>query len=160
MSCPICLRPIGVVEVGLPRFGRVDKYSFVSVIRVYDEYAEGLAGLEDYSHAFVLWYFHETRGVRLRLRPWGREDFPEVGIFATRFTQRPNPLALTIVKIVEVDPPRLRVMGLDAWSGSPVLDIKPYDHLDVVNEFRTPDWFEEFFKSLGGLPEWLGPSRR
>ena len=160
MSCPICLRPIGVVEVGLPRFGRVDKYSFVSVIRVYDEYAEGLAGLEDYSHAFVLWYFHETRGVKLRLRPWGREDFPEVGIFATRFTQRPNPLALTIVKIVEVDPPRLRVMGLDAWSGSPVLDIKPYDHLDVVNEFRTPDWFEEFFKSLGGLPEWLGPGRR
>ena len=85
---------------------------------------------------------------------------PEVGIFATRFPNRPNPLALTIVKIVEVDPPRLRVMGLDAWSGSPVLDIKPYDHLDVVNEFRTPDWFEEFFKATrGGLPHWLGPRR-
>jgi Uncharacterized conserved protein len=74
--------------------------------------------------------------------------------------QQAQPLALTIVKIVEVDPPRLRVMGLDAWSGSPVLDIKPYDHLDVVNEFRTPDWFEEFFKETrGGLPHWLGPRR-
>ena len=161
MSCPICLKPIGVVEVGMPRFGKVDKYSVVSVIRIYDEYVEGLTGLEEYSHAFILWYFHESRGAKLKLRPWGREEMPEVGIFATRFPQRPNPLALTIVKIVEVDPPRLRVMGLDAWGGSPVLDIKPYDHLDVVNEFKTPDWFEDFFRyARGSLPSWLGPTSR
>lgn len=59
-----------------------------------------------------------------------------------------------------MDPLRLRVIGPDAWSGSPVLGIKPYDHLDVVFQFRTPDWFEEFFKSLGGMPEWLGLGRK
>lgn len=113
----------------------------------------GLGGWRSTATPSIIWLFYETRGVKLRLRPWGRGDFPEVGIFATRFTQRPNPIALSIVKIVEVDPPRLKVLGLDAWSGSPVLDIKPYDHLDVVNEFRTPDWFEEFFKETrGGLP--------
>jgi conserved hypothetical protein TIGR00104 len=157
----ICLKPIGVVEVGLPRSDNVDRFTFVSVIRIFDEFAEGLRGLEDYSHAFVLWYLHEAKEPRLTLRPWGREDFPEVGIFATRFTQRPNPIALTLVRIVEVDPPRLKVMGLDAWSGSPILDIKPYDHLDVVNEFKTPDWFEEFFREKAGeYPEWLGPRRK
>ncbi|ABL87604.1 protein of unknown function UPF0066 [Pyrobaculum islandicum DSM 4184] len=161
MSCPICVRPIGVVEVGLPRWGSVDRFDFVSVIRVFDEYVDGLVGLEEYSHAFILWHFHEAGAPRLRLRPWGREDLPEVGIFATRFPQRPNALALTIVKIVEVDPPRVRVLGLDAWSGSPVLDIKPYDHLDVVNEFRTPDWVEEFFRgSADKFPRWLGPARK
>ncbi|MEZ0319648.1 MAG: tRNA (N6-threonylcarbamoyladenosine(37)-N6)-methyltransferase TrmO [Pyrobaculum sp.] len=160
MSCPICLKPIGYVEVGLPRGGEVDKYSYVSTIRVYDEYVDGLLGIEEYSHAFVLWLFHEAPPPRLRIRPWEREDMPEVGIFATRFPQRPNPLALTIVKVEEVDPPRLRVAGLDAWSGSPVLDIKPYDHLDVVNEFKTPDWFEEFFKEKkDAIPRWLGPKR-
>ncbi|MFN7106144.1 MAG: tRNA (N6-threonylcarbamoyladenosine(37)-N6)-methyltransferase TrmO [Pyrobaculum sp.] len=156
----LCLKPIGVVEVGLPRSGEVDKYSYVSTIRLFDEYVEGLTGLEEYSHAHILWYFHEVPQPRLKLRPWKREDMPEVGIFATRFPQRPNPLALTIVKIVEVEPPRLRVMGLDAWSGSPVLDIKPYDHLDVVNQFKVPDWFEEFLKEKkSSLPTWLGPRR-
>lgn len=156
----ICLKPIGFVEVGIPKTGNVDKYVFISTIKIYDEYVEGLAGLEDYSHAFVLWYFHEAPPPRLRVKPWRREDMPEVGIFATRFSPRPNPIALTIVKIVEVDPPKLRVMGLDAWSGSPVLDIKPYDHLDVINEFRVPDWFEEYFREkVGEFPRWLGPRR-
>jgi len=156
----ICLRPIGVVEVGLPRSGGVDRFSYVSTVRIFDEFAEGLAGLEEYSHAIVIWYLHEAPPYRLRVRPWGREDMPEVGIFATRFTPRPNRIAITIVKLVDVDPPRIRVMGLDAWTGSPVLDIKPYDHLDVVNEFRTPDWVERFFEEQGGaLPKWLGPRR-
>jgi len=76
MSSPICLRPIGVVEVGLPRSDKVDRFSFVSVVRIFDEYAEGLRGLEEYSHAFVLWHFHEAKTPRLTLKPWGREDLP------------------------------------------------------------------------------------
>ncbi len=157
----ICLKPIGVVEVGYPRSGGVDKYSYVSTIYVYEEYAEGLTGLEDYSHAHVLWHFHEAPPPKLKLKPWKREEMPEVGIFATRFPQRPNPIALTIVKIVQVEPPRLRVMGLDAWTGSPVLDIKPYDQLDVVNQFKVPDWLEEVLKEKRHtLPTWLGPQKR
>jgi tRNA-Thr(GGU) m(6)t(6)A37 methyltransferase TsaA len=154
------MRPIGFVEVGVPRAGGVDeyRYSFVSVIRVYDEYAEGLEGLEEYSHAFVLWYFHEAGEGGLKVRPVAGEVAPEVGVFATRSPLRPNRIALTIVKLVEVSPPRVRVMGLDAWTGSPVLDIKPYDHFDVVNEFRTPDWLEEHVRRvISRLPPWLGP---
>ncbi|MEM0369162.1 MAG: tRNA (N6-threonylcarbamoyladenosine(37)-N6)-methyltransferase TrmO [Pyrobaculum sp.] len=156
----ICLRPVGYVEIGIPKTGFVDKFSFVSTIKIYDEFIEGLKGLDEYSHAFVLWYFHEAPPPRLVVRPWRREDMPEVGIFATRYSPRPNPIALTIVKLVEIDPPKIKVMGLDAWSGSPILDIKPYDHLDVVNEFRVPDWFEEFFRErMGEIPQWLGPKR-
>jgi tRNA-Thr(GGU) m(6)t(6)A37 methyltransferase TsaA len=161
------LRPIGVVLEGLPRPGEGVKpptrLAVVGVIRVYDDYAEGLKGLEGYSHAIILYWMHEAGEARLRLHPWGDESLPEVGVFATRFPSRPNPIGLSVVEILGVDPPLLRVKGLNAWPGSPVLDIKPYDYYDIVKKPRVPEWFERRWrewrarKRYDEVAPWMGP---
>lgn len=167
MAGVVELKPIGVVVDGLPRPGEGPRPStrlaVVGVIRVYDEYVEGLRGLEEYSHAIILYWMHEAREARLKLCPWGDERLPEVGVFATRFPSRPNPIGLSVVEVLSVDPPLLRVKGLDAWPGSPVLDIKPYDYYDIVRKPRVPDWFERRWrewrarKRYDEVAPWMGP---
>ena len=152
------VKPIGIVETGLPEDLKVNRYEFVSTIRLFDEYVDGLAGLGEYSHAIILWLMHRVQQTRLRVVPFNRRDVGEVGIFATRFPPRPNPIGLSVVEIVDVDPPRLRVRGLDAWSGSPVIDIKPYDYMDVVKRPRIPTWLaEKLDEASKHFPDWLGP---
>lgn len=144
MYQPICVKPIGYVIEGLSRErrerGGTTRYRIVSKIRLLDEYAEGLTGLEEYSHAIIVYWMHEAPPPRLKGRPWGEESLPEVGVFATRFPSRPNPIGVSVVEVVGVEKPMLLVRGLDAWSGTPVLDIKPYDYYDVVCEPRVPHW--------------------
>ncbi len=164
-----CFRPIGVVEKGVPRPDehreKPSRYAIVSRIRVFDEYAEGLLGLDEYSHAIIVYWLHEESRVRLRFRPWNDPRLPEVGIFATRFPSRPNPIAITVVEIVRVEPPILDVRGLDAWTGTPVLDIKPYDYYDVVRQPRVPQWLHERWekakreKRYDEIAPWLGPCK-
>lgn len=143
----IRLRPIGVVESGLPEEGpKVDRRTFVSTVRIFDEFSAGLKGIEEYSHVFVIWFMDRVKETRITLKPWGLEDMPEVGIFATRFPPRPNPIGLTVAEIVSVEPPRLRLRNLDAWTGSPILDLKPYDVLDIVQRPKMPEWLKRFLK--------------
>ena len=140
------LKPIGYVEVGFPRPSEPErdkydtKYDFIGIVRVYDEYTDGLLGLEEYSHVILIYVFHEQRDVRLRVRLRGVNK--EVGIFATRYPLRPNPIGLSVLELVKVEPPRLWLRGLDAWTGTPVLDIKPYDYYDVVKRPKVPREFE------------------
>ena len=158
---PIIVKPIGVVVEGLPEEkGGAGRYNIISTIRVLDEYKDGLKGLEDYSHAFIIYWMDRAPEPRILWKPWGREDLPEVGVFATRFPGRPNPIGLSLVEIVEVGEGLLRVRGLDAWSGTPVIDIKPYDYYDIVCCPRIPAWMEGKWRearSRDGVPEWLGP---
>ena len=161
------LKPIGYVEVGLPRPGEPERdryatrYDFIGVVRVYDEYVDGLMGLEEYSHVILIYVFHEQREVRLRVRLKGTDK--EVGIFATRYPLRPNPIGLSVLELVKVEPPRLWLRGLDAWTGTPVLDIKPYDYYDVVKRPRVPREFEEEWlrsyveKGYAEKVPWMGP---
>ncbi len=159
------MRPIGIVEEGLPRSkgtGTKSRFSLMSKIRLFDEFIEGLEGLEDYSHALILYWFHEIEDHSLKAKPFGGSD-REVGVFATRSPHRVNPLGLTVVEILEVSPPFLIVRGLDAWTGSPVLDVKPYNYYDIVKCPRVPDWFRERWtewtmgKEYGRITPWMGP---
>ena len=160
-------RPIGIVEVGFPRPGEPDReryrsrYEFVGVVRVFDEFVNGLLGLDEYSHVILIYVFHEVKETSLRVRLRGFDK--EVGIFATRYPIRPNPIGLSILELVRMEPPRLWLRGLDAWTGTPVLDIKPYDYYDVVKRPRVPREFEEEWlrsyseKSYDKYAPWLGP---
>ena len=111
---------------------------------------EALAGLEDFSHAEVIFHFDRVaagtveRGAR---HPRGNTRWPRVGIFAQRAKDRPNRLGSTIVEIRKRDGRVLTVAGLDAVDGTPVLDIKP-----VMTEFlprtlvRQPSWSHELMR--------------
>ncbi len=115
-----------------------------SVIELDPDFHGGTQGLEEFSHVLIVYLLDRARyqPERHRVRrPRSQADMPEVGIFAQRGKDRPNPIGLTAVEIVAVEPDRLTVKGLDAIDGSPVLDIKPYfPHFDHVEEPKTPEW--------------------
>ncbi|WP_131160717.1 tRNA (N6-threonylcarbamoyladenosine(37)-N6)-methyltransferase TrmO [Aeropyrum pernix] len=150
----IVLRPIGFVRHGLPdstvreRIGGVEGF-----IEVLPEYAPGLDGLAGFSHIIVIAYLHKSKGRALRVRPRGLlrlgfrlEDLPEVGVFATDSPSRPNPLALTIARLLGIEGRRLRVSGLDLYDGTPVLDIKPYTPSRRVEDLTLPSWYKELLE--------------
>jgi tRNA (adenine37-N6)-methyltransferase len=112
---------------------------------------ESLDGIEEFSHAEIIFVFDqidENSVVAGRRHPRNNPDWPKVGIFAQRASRRPNRLGATIVRILGRDGSRLRVQGLDAADGSPVLDIKP-----VMVEFlprepvRQPAWSHELMRA-------------
>lgn len=125
--------------------GEVESVGGTSVICIYPEYCPGLLGVEGFSHLIVLYWMHlrddeRNRGT-LRVTPGKHGRSPLTGVFACRSPSRPNPIGLTVVKLEAVDGCRLRVSGLDAFEGSPIVDIKPYlHHSNTVPDAMTPEW--------------------
>ena len=123
------LSPIGVVESPLtdpataPKQGREGAPEAMLVIQ--PEVAAGLDGIAAGDEVIVLtWLDRADRGV-LRVHPRDDPANPERGVFSTRSADRPNPIGLHVVEVVEIDDTRLRVRNLEAVHGTPVLDLKP-----------------------------------
>ena len=137
------LKPIGFVKT--KAVGKeVRDRSNVSEIILREDLTEALDGIEDFSHLFVIFWMHEISNEERRtvkVHPRGREDMPLLGVFATRTPHRPNPIGITLVELLEVDGNVLIVRGLDAFDGTPVLDIKPFDYWDMAEDARVPDWW-------------------
>ncbi len=141
MVSEININPVGFVKnsVKEPRFG--DWAGIISDIVLDEKYAEALDGLEDYSHAIVIYWMHGVRTCHIQHRPQGNPEVPVVGTFACRCPARPNPIGITTAEIVSVKDNVLKVKGLDAISGTPILDIKPYTmQYDSVKNVRCPEW--------------------
>lgn len=109
-----------------------------SVIRVYPEYLAGLHRLTEHSHAWILCWFHEADRSPLRITPGRAREAGSFGVFGLRTPARPNPIGLTAVRLLGLEGDLLRVEGLDARAGTPVLDIKPYVSGDIIFSARTP----------------------
>jgi tRNA-Thr(GGU) m(6)t(6)A37 methyltransferase TsaA len=145
---PIEMQPIGVVRNGIT--DAVDRGwgAVESRIELRPDLVGALEGLETFSHALVLTWLHEAPPPPgLRRRPQGRAEFPELGILAQRARYRPNPIAVSAVPIVAVEPGALIVRGLDVIDGTPVLDLKPYvGPFDRVETPRVPDWARRLYE--------------
>ena len=100
------------------------KHDAEGVIDVRPDLEPGLQDIEGFSHLYVIWVFHRVDGYDLIAHP-PSDDRPH-GVFATRSPRRPNPIGLTVVKLLRRDGTRLHVAGVDMLDGTPVLDIKPY----------------------------------
>lgn len=111
--------------------------------------ARALRGLEDFSHCVVVYVFDratwdEARVVR---HPRGNPAWPEVGIFAQRAKDRPNRLGVTTCRVLGIDGATLRVAGLDAIDGTPVVDIKPHmREFGPRGEEHQPRWADELMQ--------------
>jgi tRNA-Thr(GGU) m(6)t(6)A37 methyltransferase TsaA len=86
---------------------------------------QGLSGMEPGRQVMVIFYFHQSRGFDLCQHPRGDKSRPQRGVFTLRSPHRPNPIGVTVVDLVTVEGNVLRVRGLDAINGTPVLDLKP-----------------------------------
>jgi tRNA-Thr(GGU) m(6)t(6)A37 methyltransferase TsaA len=126
MRDAIDLSPIAFVRNGIS--SKPDDWNTVrSELVFYEEYVEGLLGIENLSRLWVIFGFHENKEVRLRVHPRNDPTNPIVGVFASRSPTRPSKLGLTKVDLVGVEHNIVTVTGLDAFDGSPVYDVKPGD---------------------------------
>jgi tRNA-Thr(GGU) m(6)t(6)A37 methyltransferase TsaA len=147
---PFSLAPIGHVESPVLEPVDQDWGKVTSRIVMLPGYGPGLQGLGAFSHAIVLTWLHRasfdpTR--HLVRRPRGLASMPEVGIFAQRAKDRPNPIGVTAVSVLRVEPDAVVVSGLDAINGTPVIDIKPYyPQYDAVDAPRVPEWVNELMR--------------
>ena len=150
-SFRIEVHPIGVVKRQHSDEDINDR-ELVSKIVIGKEYAEGLNGIEDWSHLYVIFWMHLILEEKKSLVcPRSEPDIPAVGIFATRAPIRPNPFGLTLVELMRRKGNVLIVKGLDALNGTPVLDIKPYPYWVkgrwiVVTNYKAPAYFNRINK--------------
>ena len=123
------MRPVGFVRSPhtdtsqIPK-GCGAKHEAEGFVEILPEFEEGLLDVEGFSHLFVIWVFDRAGGFELTGVP--PTDTRPHGVFATRSPRRPNPLGLTVVRLLGREGRRLRVAGLDMLDGTPVLDLKPY----------------------------------
>ncbi len=108
------------------------------VIVLQRPWTRGLQGIEGYSHLMVFFWLHQAHKTDLQLRP--RKGLPPIGFLATRTPHRPNPIGFTVVKLLKRSGAKLWVKGLDAWDGTPILDLKPYTPREQVGRIRIPGW--------------------
>lgn len=125
--------------------GRVEKTGTSACIRLAEKYAAGLLGLDQWSHVNVLWWFDKNdepaKRAILQVHPRGNPANPLTGVFACRAPVRPNLIALSTCRVLAVDGNVVTVDQIDAFDGTPVLDLKPLSPPDLADgPIRVPDW--------------------
>lgn len=109
-------------------------------------FADALSDLDGFSHAILLYHFHRAGPARLKVRPF--LDTVERGVFSTRAPSRPNPIGLSIVKILSIDGPSVEIEDVDIVDGTPLLDIKPYVPAFDVRPDAHTGWIAERLDAL------------
>lgn len=138
--------------------GLIENTEDAVCIRLEEKYAVGLRGLSGYSHVQVVWWMdgcdnESDRSILVESKPY-RHGSDELGVFALRSPERPNPIAISNARILAVDEGAglARLAWIDARNGSPVLDLKPYTpSIDRVRQASTPDWCRHW-------PQWVEDS--
>jgi len=147
----ITFRPIGVIHtIGSDAEVR-ETGDREGELEIYPEFADGLEGIDGYSHLFVIVYFDRLRPEQigpLKVKPRGLlkrgfklEELPLLGVFALDSPTRPNPIGLTLVRLVRREGNRLVVQGLDFFDGTPILDIKGYQPQYRTDDYSLPEWY-------------------
>jgi tRNA-Thr(GGU) m(6)t(6)A37 methyltransferase TsaA len=125
--------------------GVVNKKEDATWIEIFEPYCDALLGLEDFSHIQVLFWFHENdtteRRKTLRVHPRKDKKNPLTGVFGTHSPRRPNLIGLTLCKIKSIQGRRIEIDEIDAFDGTPVIDVKCYIPASVAeSEISLPDW--------------------
>lgn len=152
--------------VGLVRTGASDEQvrerdeSSESAIEIFPQFQEALEGLDGFSHIFVFSYLNKLRPEQigpLKVKPrrllrkgFKLEELPLVGVFSIDSPTRPNPIGLSLVKLVRREGSRLVVGGLDLFDGTPVLDIKPYRQDYRADRYDVAKWYQDLEERAGG----------
>jgi len=129
------LKVIGVIHSPYKRVEEAPRQGTgdISEIEIFKEYEQGLTDISDFTHLHVFYWLHKSKSYKLMVNtPW---DYRPHGVFTTRSPHHPNPLAYTVVTLLGRNENILRVTGLEAIEGTPVIDIKPYiKKLDLKND--------------------------
>jgi tRNA-Thr(GGU) m(6)t(6)A37 methyltransferase TsaA len=141
----IVFRPIGVVRSPhtdpsrtpiQPRYAK----DIEGRIEIYPQYEEGLTDVEGFSHIVVLFHLHRARSARLMVIPF--MDTTPRGVFATRSPSRPNPIGMSVVRLLRREGRVLHIADVDMLDGTPVIDIKPHIARFGVDDPVSSGWQE------------------
>jgi tRNA-Thr(GGU) m(6)t(6)A37 methyltransferase TsaA len=121
------VKPVGVVRTPYKTMDKVPIWpcfsNEIGELEVFKQYEEGLRDIDSFSHVMILYLFHKSEGYSLIVKPFLDSD--KHGLFATRHHNRPNPIGMSLVRVVERKGRVLRVKGIDVLDGTPLVDIKP-----------------------------------
>ena len=138
------MRPIGVIHSPFTDKKQTPiqptRSQAVGQVVVYPEFVQGLQDLEGFSHIILLYAFHQSEGYALRVKPFLDDQLR--GLFATRHPCRPNPIGLSIVRLLARRDNVLEIGGVDMLDGTPLLDIKPYVPDFDVRQGTRVGWYE------------------
>ena len=115
-------------------------------VEVFPEYAEGLKDIEGFSHVILICHFHLSGRWKLEVKPF--MDNQLHGLFATRAPARPNPIGISIVRLVRVEKNILHIQDVDIVDGTPLLDIKPYVPDFDMRKVEKTGWLEQNLHKL------------
>ncbi len=142
----IAYKPIGVIRSpfteieGMP-IQPTGAIGIKGTIEIFPKLQDGLNDLEGFSHIILLYHLHRSEGFRLIVTPF-LDDQPR-GLFATRAPKRPNPIGLSVVKLVRREGNILHIENVDILDGTPLLDIKPYVPAFEPDADIRVGWLEE-----------------
>ena len=156
----MAFRSVGVVKTKASDEEIRERHrEFESTIEIFHEFQEALDGLEGFSHVFVLTFFHRLRPEQigpLKLRPRRLlrlglkiEELPLVGVFALDSPTRPNPIGLSLVRLLRREDGKLITMGLDCFDGTPVLDIELYRNDYRTDKYELAGWYRKLRDRVG-----------
>jgi tRNA-Thr(GGU) m(6)t(6)A37 methyltransferase TsaA len=126
--------------------GIIHKTSELTEIEIYNDFVDGMMGLDTFSHIIVLYWFHKNdtpqKRATLQVHPRGNRANPLTGVFGTHSPARPNLIAVSTCKIRSIAENRIRIDDIDAVDGTPVIDIKSYipHHHEPKTDIKVPDW--------------------
>lgn len=141
----ITISPIGIIETpfndlkGMP-IQPSGAAKIQGIIVIDKAYEQGLSDLEGFSHIILLYHFHQSKGYNLMVKPF--LDNQKRGLFSTRAPRRPNPIGLSIVRLIKREGNRLTIKGIDVLNGTPLIDIKPYVPGFDTKEVTAIGWLE------------------
>ncbi len=137
----IIFNPIGIIHSpftelsGMP-IQPTSESSAKGHLEIYSEYTDGLKDLEGFSHIYLLYHLHKAAPAKLQLKPFLDNEIR--GLFSTRAPRRPNPIGLSLVKILRVEDNFVHIANIDILDGTPLLDIKPYiPEFESTKDIRT-----------------------
>ena len=138
------MHPIGVIHSPFTDKSKTpiqpSRSTAKGTVEIFSDFAEGLADVEGFSHIILLYVFHCSSGYELQVKPF--LDNQLRGLFATRHPCRPNPIGMSIVRLLNCKKNVLEIEGVDVLDNTPLLDIKPYvPDFDVKTEVRS-GWYQ------------------
>jgi tRNA-Thr(GGU) m(6)t(6)A37 methyltransferase TsaA len=156
----IVLKPIGVVHTNASDNQVKEEHREVeATVEIFPEFAEALDGLDGYSHLFILSYLHKLRPEQigpLKVKPkravkrgFKLEELPTLGVFALDSPTRPNPIGLTLVRLLKRHGGKLFVAGIDLFDGTPVIDVKAYQPDYEAKKCSMPEWYLKIMSKSG-----------
>jgi tRNA-Thr(GGU) m(6)t(6)A37 methyltransferase TsaA len=148
---PLVYHPIGIIHT--PFRDAADMpiqppgaTGVTGTVAVEESYRDGLRDLDGFSHLILLYHFHLSNGYTLQVKPF--MDDKEHGVFATRAPRRPNPIGLSVVRLVRIEGSLMHIEDVDIVDGTPLLDIKPYVPLFDSRDKAKTGWLADRGKGV------------